>query len=177
MVFWGMASVPHCVRQVLPLGSFADMDEPIMRYFEDLVVGEKVWGVEEVADLDEMIGYARRYDPWPFHVDEAAARDAGFDGLIASSGYAIGLWYSSGCRGIWNRPGSPVALIGGIDMKAKFGHPLKAGDRVRTSSVIDSKRLSSKPGRGVVEATSELVSHNGDVIITAQMVYLIRTGP
>lgn len=153
------------------------MSEPIIRYFEDLVVGEKLWGIEEVADFDEMISYAKRYDPWPFHVDEVAARESGFDELIASSGYAIGLWYSSGGRGIWNRPDSPVAMMGGIDMKAKFPHPLRAGDKVRTSSVIDAKRLSSKPGRGVIEETSELVNQNGDIIIAAQMVYLIRTRP
>lgn len=153
------------------------MAESITRYFEDLVIGEKVWGVEEVADLDEMVKYAQRYDPWPIHIDEVFARESVFGELIGSSGYAISLFYSSGGRGIWNRSDSPVAMIGGIDMKAKFPNPLRAGDRVRASSVIDAKRLSSKPGRGIVEETSELVNQSGDVIITAQMVYLVATRP
>lgn len=169
--------MPLCARPIWPVGSFAAMAEPAVRYFEDLVIGERVWGVEEVADLDEMISYAQRYDPWPVHIDEAAARESAFGELIASSGYAIGLWFSSGGRGIWNRSDGPVAMIGGIDMKAKFHNPLKAGDRVRASSVIDAKRLSSRPGRGIVEETSELVNQDGDIIIAGHMVYLIRTRP
>ncbi len=159
------------------LAKFETMPEPGVRYFEDLVLGEKVWGIEEIADKEEMVDYARRYDPWPVHIDEEAAKESPFGELIASSGYAISLWYSSGGRGIWNRSDSPTAMIGGIDMKAKFPKPLKAGDRVRASSVINSKRLSSKPGRGIVEETSELVNQDGDIIITAQMVYLISTRP
>lgn len=153
------------------------MSEPKVRYFEDLVIGQEMWGIEEVAVKDDMIDYAVRYDPWPVHIDEAAAEETSFGGLIASSGYAISLWYSSGNRGIWNRQDNPTAMIGGIDMKVQYPNPLRPGDRVRARSVIDSKRLSSKPGRGVVEGTMELVNQDGDAIITAQMVWLVSTRP
>jgi len=63
--------------------------EPSVRYFEDLVVGEEEWGIEEVAVEEDMIDYAIRYDPWPHHVDADAARETPFGGLIASSGYSI----------------------------------------------------------------------------------------
>lgn len=44
-----------------------------MRYFEDLVIGAEEWGIEEVAVKEDMIDYAVRYDPWPFHVDESGS--------------------------------------------------------------------------------------------------------
>ena len=153
------------------------MTEPPLRYFEDLIIGEEEWGIEEVAVEEDMIDYAIRYDPWPVHIDEKAARETPFGELIASSGYSIGLWYSSGNRGIWNRPDSPVALIAGIDMRLRYPNPLRPGDRVRNRLVFNSKRLSSKPGRGVVEGTSELVNQDGDMIISAEVVWLIATRP
>ena len=44
-------------------------------YFEDLTVGEPIWGDEVVADPEEMMEYNRRNDPWPIHIDpEFAAK-------------------------------------------------------------------------------------------------------
>ena len=170
--------MPICTSsaEVARVGS-ADMSEPQMRYFEDLVIGEEEWGIEEIAVREDMIEYASRYDPWPIHVDEDEARRSPFGGLTASSGYSIGLWYSSGNRGIWNHPDRPVAMIGGIDMRLRYPNPLRPGDRVRSNLVISSKRLSSKPGRGVVEGTMELVNQTGDVIIAGEIVWLIATRP
>jgi acyl dehydratase len=148
-----------------------------MRYFEDLIIGEEEWGIEEVAVKEDMVAYANRYDPWPIHTDEQAAQQGPFGGLTASSGYSIGLWYSSINRGVWNHPERPVVLIGGIDMRLRYPNPLRPGDRVRASLVISSKRLSSKPGRGVVEGTSELVNQDGAVIIAGEAVYLIAARP
>lgn len=154
------------------------MAEPVMmRYFEDLEIGKVLWGIEEVAVKEDMIDYAVRYDPWPIHVDEEAARQGPFGGLTASSGYSIGLWYSSGNRGIWNHPESPVAMVGVIDMRLRYPNPLRPGDRVKSNSVIGSKRLSSNPGRGVVEGTSELVTQDGDIIIAGEIIWLIATSP
>ena len=70
-----------------------------------------------------------------------------------------------------------VALIAGIDMRVQFPNPLRPGDRVRSRLVTNGKRLSSKPGRGVVEVTMELVNQNGDRIITAEAVWLVATRP
>lgn len=148
-----------------------------MRYFEDLRVGEEEWGIEELAVEEDMINYAVRYDPWPWHIDVEAARETPFGGLTASSGYSIGLWYSSGNRGIWNHPERPVAVIAGIDMRLRYPNPLRPGDRVKSNLVVGNKRLSSKPGRGVVEGTMQLVNQDGDVIIDAEVVWLVATRP
>jgi acyl dehydratase len=43
-------------------------------YFEDLIEGQEFVGGEAMLDKDEMLEYARKNDPWPFHVDEEAAQ-------------------------------------------------------------------------------------------------------
>lgn len=153
------------------------MTESRTRYFEDLIIGVEEWGIEEVAVKEDMVEYANRYDPWPIHVDEQAALESPFGGLAGSSGYSIGLWYSSANRGIWNHPERPVAMISGIDMRVRYPNPLRPGDRVRSNLVITNKRVSSKPGRGVVEGTTDLVNQDGDVIIAGEVVWLIATRP
>jgi acyl dehydratase len=57
---------------------------PRLITFEDLAEGSVFWGPEVMADADEMVAYARKYDPWPFHVDAEAAKQTPFGGLIAS---------------------------------------------------------------------------------------------
>ena len=58
-------------------------------YFENLEVGAVFRGDECVADKDEIHEYARKNDPSPFHVDEEAARNSPYGGLMASAGYGI----------------------------------------------------------------------------------------
>jgi acyl dehydratase len=165
------------VLHELSIGRFGTVTEPRRRYFEDLIIGEEEWGIEEVAVKEDMVQYANRYDPWPIHVDEQAAQESPFRGLTASSGYSIGLWYSSANRGIWNHPERPVAMISGIDMRVRYPNPLRPGDRVRSNLVINTKRLSSKPGRGVVGGTTNLVNQDGNVVIAGEAVWLIETRP
>jgi hypothetical protein len=58
-------------------------------YLEDIIVGEKFeFGRYEVT-AEEIVDYARRYDPQPIHMDDDAAREAGLGGLIASG------WHST----------------------------------------------------------------------------------
>ena len=60
-------------------------------FCDDLEVGSAFWGDWVTVDPDEMLDYARRNDPQPFHVDAEAARATPFGGLIASASYT-GRW-------------------------------------------------------------------------------------
>ena len=149
-------------------------DESSLVYFEDLDIGMDLWGTEEIADREEMLAYARSFDPWPMHTDEEAASRTPFRGLIASGGYTISLWYRSG-HGIWHRPDWTAAFLGGFDWKVRFPEPLRAGELVRAHSLITEMRLSSKPGRGVVAHKSDLVGESGQPYLEVDVVFLIAT--
>src|SRR5262245_14805606 len=96
-------------------------------YFEDLEEGTVFRGDECVADRDEMLEYARKNDPSPFHVDEEAARNSPYGGLIASAGYTVTLWYRSGIP-----ISGSIAFLGGFEWHIKLPLPVRPGDRLRT---------------------------------------------
>lgn len=108
-------------------------------YFEDLVEGHEYCGTEVTVDKDEMLEYARKNDPWPFQVDENAAKASPFGGLIAGGGYAISLYYRLGHM-LHNTPDSKWAFLGGFDWHASFLRPIRSADRLRRKTVVRSDR-------------------------------------
>jgi acyl dehydratase len=136
-------------------------------YFEDLAEGSVHWGRECIVDKDEMLEYNRKNDPWPFHVDEEAATQSPFGGLIASGGYTITLLYRS-THTIYNRPEAPWAFLGGFEWHVRFHLPVRPGDRLRSKITILSKRPSSKPGRGVVKWKTEMLNQKDQVVFALE---------
>jgi len=84
-------------------------------YWDDLEEGAVFWGDTVVVDPEEMLEYARRNDPQPFHLDEAAAKATPFGGLIASAGYTVTLWYRSAIPILTN-----LAFLGGFEWLIKL---------------------------------------------------------
>ena len=63
-----------------------------MRHFEDFAAGQ-VYDLGTVrVTRDEIVAFATQFDPQPFHVDEAAAAESAFGGLVASGWHTISLW-------------------------------------------------------------------------------------
>ena len=147
-----------------------------MIYFEDLREGMQAVSPEFVVDRDEMLEYNRKYDPWPFHVDEEAAEASLFGGIIASGGYTISLTYLLSHK-IFNTPEGPWAMLGGNESKMKFPAPVYAGDTLRYSMEVVKKRLSSKPGRGIVNILETMTNQKDDIVFTAETVLLVATRP
>lgn len=145
-------------------------------YWQDVDIGRIEWGDEVAADPDDMLAYARRYDPMPFHVDAEAAAETFYGGLIASGGYTISLFYLSG-QSIWNRADRPWAFLGGFDWKLKFLLPVRPDDRLRLKWTLLEKRPSSKPERGHWLGLSELINQNDDVALSIEARVLMTTRP
>ena len=145
-------------------------------YFEDLVEGHEFVGDEVLVDKDEMLDYARKNDPWPFHIDEEAAQASPFGGLIASGGYAISLYYRLGHL-LYNTADSKWAFLGGFDWHVSFARPIRPGDRLRRKIVVRSKRPSSKPGRGVIDSVGTLINQNDEEVLRIEVASLIATRP
>lgn len=129
--------------------------------FEDMTPGRVVELGEVVAEREEMIEFAKRYDPQPFHLDEAAAGGSLFRGLAASGWYTAGLWMRSYVDNLLadsTAMGSP----GGRELA--WPAPVFAGDVLRCRlEVLDARRSASRPGMGIVEirATADRVEDGG----------------
>lgn len=131
-----------------------------MRYFEDVEVGEtREFGEYEVTE-DEVVEFAERYDPQPFHVDEEAAADSMFGELVASGWHTAAMSMRllvEGPEGTDDRAamGSP-----GVD-ELRWHQPVKPGDTLSVRTEVLEKRPSeSREDRGYV--TSRLETYNGD---------------
>jgi acyl dehydratase len=143
-----------------------------MMYFEDLNVGDSSTSAEYTVDHEEMLAYEN--DPWPFHADPEAATRSPFGGLIASGGYTITLMYRMNHE-IMNQPDRVWAFLGGFDWHVKFAQPVRSGDRLHERITILEKRLSSKPGRGIVKLLNEVINDRKKVVLSIESTTLMAT--
>ena len=145
-----------------------------MTYFEDLNVGDNWTTTEHQVNLEEMLAYNRANDPWPIHVDLEAASKSPFGGLIASGGYTISLMYRLSHE-VVNQPDRTWAFLGGFDWQVKFLEPVRAGDRLHERITIIEKRLSSKPGRGIIKDRVEMINDRKRVVLSIEATMLLAT--
>jgi acyl dehydratase len=145
-------------------------------YFEDLAIGASFVSEAALVDRAEMLAYARRNDPWPFHVDAALAASGPYGGLIASGGYTITLMYRLGHQ-IYNVPGRRWAVIGALEWQVTFPAPVRADDRLRLRITIKDKRASSRPQRGHFDLHYEMLNQHDALVLSVRMAGLIACRP
>lgn len=152
---------------------------PATVYFEDIRKGD-VLGSANITitiDRDELLDYNRRYDYWPIHVDPVAAKDAGFDDVIASSGYILSLMLRLFHLNRSKHGQSDYALLGGVDQHLKIQKPVLAGDVLHFKQTVVETRPSSKPGREIMIVKDELTNQRGEIVLSFEAVNVIATRP
>jgi acyl dehydratase len=135
-----------------------------VRWFEDFAVGDvSEFGPVTVTDA-EIVEFAERFDPQPFHVDAEAAAASPFGGLIASGWHTTNLFVGMYVRGVLLDSaslGSP-----GVE-ELRWLAPVRPGDELRGRSTVTEVRASStNPARGTVLTTNEVVNQDGTVVMT-----------
>jgi acyl dehydratase len=151
-----------------------------LQIFHDNVLSRAVglsrlWtSAEYTVDHEEMLAYGRTNDPWPFHANPEAATRSPFGGLIASGGYTITLMYRLSHE-IVNQSDRVWAFLGGFDWRVRFVEPVRAGDRLHERITILEKRLSSKPGRGIVKNLIEVINDRKRVVLSIESTALMAT--
>jgi len=144
------------------------------RYFEDYPVGAVYAGGPVTVSEEEILEFARRYDPQPMHVDKAAAEAGQFGGLIASGWHTGSLTMQMMVRHFVPRGNlaSP-----GLD-ELRWLRPVRAGDELSLRVTVESARLSrSKPDQGVVISLVEVLNQHGDVVMSLKPISLMRCRP
>lgn len=145
--------------------------ETRMRYFDDFDVGERhdIPARYEMTK-DEIVSFATKWDPQPFHVDEDAAAKSVYGTLTACGTHiqAIVLWLAS-------RLPEETAVIGALGYdEVRFFKPAKLGDTLRlVIECIETKPSSSKPDRGVVKNRHILMNQDDETVFTQTTTLLI----
>lgn len=127
-------------------------------FFEDLVVGTMLDLGQHTFTADEIVGFARRYDPQPFHLDDAGAADTPFGRLAASGWHTVAVWMrlyvtyrqatmaALRARGeLFSRPGPSPGF-----KSLRWRKPVHAGDTIRYASRLTGKHASATAGWGLV---------------------------
>ena len=142
------------------------------RYFEDYVPGSVHEFGSIAVEEAEMINFARRFDPQPFHIDPEAAKQSIFGGLIASGWHTASLMM----RLFVDHYLSHVASLGspGVD-ELRWLRPVFPGDKLSMRVTILEACLSrSKPDRGIVRSYIEVLNQSSEVVMTMKAVNLLR---
>lgn len=147
-----------------------------LKYFEDLVVGTKAsFGRYEVT-REEVVEFASKYDPQPFHLSDEAAAQTYFGRLSASG------WHTAAMAmrmAVENMKGAHITSLGspGID-ELRWLKPVYPGDVLRCETELLDKRVSrSRPEMGITKGRTIVLNQHDEAVMTFVANGLIRTRP
>jgi acyl dehydratase len=142
-------------------------------YYEDMVPGGSQPGPSLTVERDELVNFARAWDPLAIHVDEAAAL-AHAGGITAPGLYMLALK-----QRLINRLAERHAVIASLGYdEVRFLGPVRPGDTLRLGVEWITRRPSaSKPDRGIVTIRFSLVKADGAVVMTHLDTVLVRRAP
>lgn len=141
------------------------------RYLEDYVPGSVHDFCCIQVEEDEIISFAKRFDPQPFHTDPDAARKSVYGGLIASGWHTASMMMRLFVDHYLAREaslGSP-----GVD-ELRWLKPVRPGDSLMLRvTVADVTRSRSKPDRGVLHSHIEVLNQHDEVVMTMKAMNLL----
>ena len=144
-------------------------------YLEDLEVGRTVEVGQVTVTAEEIVEFARKFDPQPFHTDEAAARGSPFGGLIASGWHTASLCM----RLVVERLIDPATTLGspGVD-ELRWLRPVRPADILTLRvTVLEATPSRSKPDRGIGRFRYDLSNQRGESVMTMVALGMIRRRP
>ena len=140
-------------------------------FFEGLAIDIGPYHVKK----DEMIEFARRFDPQPFHLDENLARGSEIGELIASGWYILSVFMRMQCDAFLND--STIIVSPGVD-RVEWIKPVRANDVLSGKVVVTEARLSkSKPGMGIVICDAEIGNQYNTIVSTLSTKAMFKRAP
>ncbi len=151
------------------------MQSETPRYWEDYEVGTKYPLGSTTFTADEIVEFARQFDPQSFHVDAEAAKASLFGGLVASGWHVAAKLMRLFVDNYVDKRtalGSP-----GLD-ELRWLKPVRPGDTLTASVECASKVPSkSRPNMGVIHEHWSATNQNGELVMTAKGINMVRRRP
>lgn len=144
-----------------------------MRYFEDFHIGDTFEFGPLTITQEEIIAFARQFDPQYFHTDPERARDSFFGELVASGWHTGALFmrmFVDDLLGSAASMGSP-----GLD-RIRWLKPAHPGDTLRGRfTVTDARTSKSRPGMGILTSHCEVFNQQNELLMTFDGTHFIAT--
>ena len=145
------------------------------RYLEDYVEGDVHHFGEIAVEEDELVAFARRFDPQAMHADPEAAKNGPFGGLIASGWHTAGLMMRLYVEHYLTHAASLASP--GLD-ELRWLKPVRPGDTLSVRvTVLKAVPSRSKPDRGAVTSFIEVFNQAGEIVMTTRTVNIIGKRP
>lgn len=139
-------------------------------FFGDVELDDTLSAGPYRVEAEEIVEFARRYDPRPYHLDEEAGRQSIFGGLVASGILTIAIWN----RLRFEAEAGLAQLAGlGVD-KIRYHNPVRPGDVLRLEATCTAARPSaSKPDRGILTYAHTILNQDGGTVMTLEVRLLV----
>jgi acyl dehydratase len=134
-----------------------------MLYFEDFAAGQKFVTASRRVEAAEIVEFAAKYDPQPFHLDPEAAEESLFGGLAASG------WHSAAMtmRLLVDSEFRPAGGIIGGGGELQWLKPVRPGDELHVESeVVELRESRSRPRQGLVKVRIATLNQHGEIVQT-----------
>lgn len=151
------------------------MSNPVtagLRHYEDLAIGEVIDLGRVTVSKDMIIAFATEFDPFPFHLDEDAAKKSLLGGLAASGWQTAAL----SLKMLGDTFLTKIASMGGLGFSdLKWKRPVMKGDSIGGTATISALRRSkSHPERGIVTLDFDIRNQKGEAIMSMTLANLVE---
>jgi acyl dehydratase len=146
------------------------------RYLEDIEIGEtREYGAYTITESD-LVAFAKRYDPQPFHVDRDAARETPPGHLIASGWQTACIAMRLAVLEGYLRD---VAIVTGVGIDAlRWTESVYPGDTLTVrEEMLDKRPSESDPSRGVLRIEITVVTADDREVLTMEWIDLVKRRP
>jgi len=142
------------------------------RFAQDFRVGEEFELGSYSVMRDELVDFARKHDPFPFHLDEESAKATPFGGIIASGWMTALIWLKLMHESLLD-PSTVLGSPGHEEMN--WPTPVRPGDTLHGRVEIKESRLSkTKPGIGFVRYTAKLYNQRDECVFVTTSTLIVR---
>ena len=133
------------------------------RYFEDFAVGQVFKPSGRVRiEKEDIVAFAQKFDPQPFHLDEEAARHSMFGRLVASGWHTAAMTMRLVAGSEYKPAGGSIGL--GFD-QLRWPLPVRPGDELHIETeVLEVRTSKSRPDRGLVKLRTQTINQNGEMV-------------
>lgn len=143
-------------------------------YFEDFKVGDRFRTGDHTLEREELLSFARQYDPQPFHLDDVAAAASVFGGLAASGWHTAAITIRLLVAG---EPRIAGGIVGRVIEQLEWPRPVRPGDTLRVETeVLDASPSRSRPG-GKLRMLSRTINQEDAVVLAMTALLLVPSRP
>lgn len=133
-------------------------------YLEDFHVGDRLRSADHEVSEAEIIEYAKRHDPQPFHTDPVAAKQTAFGGLVASGWFTAAVTMKLMAQSEFRVAGGMIGL--GVE-ELRWPRPVRPGDTLHVETeVLEVRPSRSHPDHGILRVRNATVNQTGETVQT-----------